>query len=292
MKRIVLISSLLCVACVSCADKAKVKTDYERLKLNGKMKSVTETYFLPAVSGDTIKTGERTTYSTPFSDTDNNESFSPYETKLHFDRNGNIAECFMDDSASDFHFKEVFKYKGNLLASKHGFMSGEFFYRKTYRYDNKGRETERSVFDGEKHLFESVATEYPYKNTVIEKVYTEHGYTGLTIETQLEHGLPVFLTSRYDNGRVVKKWSGEYNGNGWICVSKYFDYQDNLLQYVTFVYDVYGNEVEYAIFDGDDELLSKREYHYKYDLYGNWTQQITVTDGSPEIIIIRNIIYY
>jgi hypothetical protein len=292
LNKIILILSLLSIFLTSCTDKAKVKTDYERLKLNGKVKSVTEIYFLPVVSGDTIKRGERTTNATSFFDTDEDEPFSSYETKVYFDHNGNIAKCSMDDSASDFHFKEVFEYNDNLLASKQGFLSEEFFYREIYRYDDKNREAERSFFDSEKHLFESVTTEYPDKNTVIEKVHTENGYADFVRETRLENGLPVLLTSRYDDVRIIEKWNGEYDDNGRINVSRYYDSQNNLLQYVKYVYDEYGNELEYSIFADDNELLSKREYHYKYDQYGNWTQQVTITDGSPEIIMLRNIIYY
>jgi hypothetical protein len=288
----ILILSLLSVSVLSCADKAKIKVDYERLKLNGKVKSITEIYFLPVVSGDTIQRGERTSNATSFFNTDEDEPFSSYETKVYFDHNGNIAECFMDDSASDFHFKEVFEYNDNLLASKQGFLSDDFFYRETYRYDAQNREMERSFFDSEKHLFESVETVYPDKNTIVEKVHTNSEYADFVRETRLENGLPVLLTSHYDDERIIEKWNGEYDDNGRISVSKYYDGQENLLQYVRYVYDEYGNELEYSMFSDSDELLSKREYRYQYDHYGNWTQQVTITDDSPEIIMLRNIIYY
>jgi hypothetical protein len=281
---------LLCIFLVSCTDALKVKTDYERLKLNGKVRFISEIYFLPVVSGDTIKKGERTTNATSFFETDGDEPFSSYETKVYFDHNGNIRECFMDDSTSDFHFKEVFEYDDNLLVSKQGFLSGEFFYKEIYQYDSKHRETERSFYDSEKHLFESVITEYPDKNIIVEQIYTENGYVDFERETHFEKGLPVLSTSRRDAG-ILEKWSGEYEANGQISVSKFYDSQDNLLQYAKYVYDEYGNELKYSIFSDEDELLSKREYYYKYDQYGNWTQQVSITDGIPEIIMLRNIIY-
>jgi hypothetical protein len=268
----------------------KVKTDYERLKLNGKVRFISEIYFLPVVSGDTIKKGERTTNATSFFETEGDEPFSSYETKVYFDHNGNIRECFMDDSASDFHFKELFEYDDNLLVSKQGFLSGEFFYKEIYRYDSKNRETERNFYDSEKHLFESVTTEYPDKNIVVEKVHTENGYADFERETLFENGLPILSTSRRD-AEILEKWSGEYDSNGQISVSKFYDSQDNLLQYTKYVYDKYGNELKYSIFSDDGKLLSKREYHYKYDQYGNWTQQVLITDGTPEIIMLRNIAY-
>jgi hypothetical protein len=98
--------------------RSKVKTDYERLKLNGKVKCISEIYFSPIVLGDTVKRGERTGNATSFFETSGDEPFSSYETKVYFDSNGNIAECFMDDSASDFHFREIFEYGGNLPVSK------------------------------------------------------------------------------------------------------------------------------------------------------------------------------
>lgn len=290
MKIGVTISALLCIFLVSCTDAAKVKTDYERLKLNGKVRFISETYYLPVVSGDTIKIGERTTNATSFFETEEDEPFSSYETKVYFDHNGNIRECFMDDSASGFHFTEVFEYDDNLLVSKQGFLSGEFFYKEIYRYDSKNRETERNFYDSEKHLFESVITEYPDKNIVVEQVHTENGYADFERETVFENGLPVLSTSRRD-AKILEKWSGEYVDNEQISVSKFYDAQGNLLQYAKYVYDEHGNELEYSIFADDDELLMKREYRYKYDQYGNWTQQVSITDGTPEIIMVRNIVY-
>jgi hypothetical protein len=269
-----------------------VKTDYERLKLNGKVQFISEIYFTPVVSGDTVKRGERTTNATSFFGTSGDAPFSSYETKVYFDHNGNISECFMDDSTSDFHFREVFEYDNNLLVSKQGLLSGGFFYKEIYCYDSKNRETERKFYDSENHLFESVSTKYPNKTTIIEKIQTENEYSNFERETQLKNGLPVLSTSRFDATRVIEKWSGEYDSNGRIDVSKFYDNQDNLLQYAKYVYDEYGNELEFLLFSDNGKILTKREYRYIYDRYGNWTQQVSIADGQPEIIMLRNIIYY
>ncbi|MDR1886573.1 MAG: hypothetical protein LBQ70_01540, partial [Prevotellaceae bacterium] len=167
-------AGLLCLCIVSCTGGVKVKTDYERLQLRGKVKFISEIYFLPLISGDTVKRGERTSGESSFFESKGDEPFFACETKIYFDSRGNITECYMDDSATGFHFKEQFDYSGNLLKSKLGLLSGEFFYRETYRYDSKNREAERHFYDSEKHLFESVITEYPDKNTVIEKIHTEN----------------------------------------------------------------------------------------------------------------------
>jgi hypothetical protein len=254
--------------------------------------SISEIYFLPVVSGDTIKRGERTTNATSFFESAEDEPFSSYETKVYFDRNGNITECFMDDSISDFHFKEMFEYNDNLLMSKQGFLSEKFFYREIYCYDSKNRETERKFYDSEKHLFESVITAYPDENTIVEKVRTDNQYSYFERETQLKNGLPVLLTSRLDSVQIIEKWRGEYDAHGRISLSKFYDNQDKLLQYEKYVYDESGNELEYAIFSSNDELLTKLEYRYKYDGNGNWTQQVSIVDGQPRIIMLRNIIYY
>jgi hypothetical protein len=287
-----IIAALLCVNTVSCTDGTKVKTDYERLKLNGRVKLIVETYFHPVVSGDTVRKGERTANATSFFETSGDRPFSSYETKVYFDSHGNITECFMDDSASDFHFSEVFEYEDNLLTGKQGLLSGEFFYKEIYRYDPEHRETERSFYDSEKRLFESVITEYPDGNTIVEKVHTGNDYSDFERETRLKNGLPVLMTSRLDAVRMIEKWSGEYDGKGRICVSKLYDGRDSLVQYAEYVYDEYDNELKCSIFSGDDGLLEKHEYRYRYDEYGNWIQQVSITGGKPEIIMVRNIVYY
>ncbi|MDR1338964.1 MAG: hypothetical protein LBK58_02765 [Prevotellaceae bacterium] len=291
-KAVSVIFGILCIYSVSCTDGTKIKTDYERLKLKGRVQYITETYFLPLVSGDTIKRGERTSNATSFYESSDDELFSSYETKVYFDRNGNIRECYMDDSASDFHFKETFEYDGNLLINKLGLLSGEFFYREIYRYDSKNRETERSFFDSEKNIFESVILEYPDKNTLIEKIHTKSEYSDFERETRFENALPVSLESRIDPVNILEKWSGEYDTQGQLVLSKFYDAQSNLLQYAKYSYDGHGNELECSTFSPGDELLEKHEYRYKYDSCGNWTQQVSITDGYPEIIMLRNIIYY
>jgi hypothetical protein len=262
------------------------------LKLNGKVKNITEIYFLAIVSGDTIKRGERTSNATSFFESAEDEPFAAYETKVYFDRNGNIRECYMDDSATDFHFKEVFEYDGNLLINKLGLLSEEFFYKEIYRYDSKNRETERSFYNDEKHIFESVIIEYPDKNTIVEKVHTESEYSDFERETRLENGLPVSLISRVDSISIIEKWKGKYDVRGRLILSQFFDGRDKLLQYAKYVYDEYGNELECSIFYENDGFSQKREYRYKYDEYGNWTQQVSITDGQAEIIMLRNIEYY
>ncbi|MDR1886381.1 MAG: hypothetical protein LBQ70_00560, partial [Prevotellaceae bacterium] len=151
---------------------------------------------------------------------------------------------------------------------------------------------ERHFYDSEKHLFESVITEYPDKNTVIEKIHTENEHADFERETHFRNNLPVLSVSRVDAVRIIEKWSGEYDGNGRLILSKFYDGQDDLVQYEKYVYDEYDNELEYSIFSDSGELLAKYGYGYKYDGYGNWTQQVSVTDGQPEVITVRNIVYY
>jgi hypothetical protein len=198
----------------------------------------------------------------------------------------------MDDSTSDFHFKEIFEYDSQLLVMKQGFLSGEFFYKEVYRHDSKNRETERYFYDSEKHLFEYVITEYPDENTVIETVHMGNEYSGFERETRLKNGLPIFMISRFDSAQIIEKWCGEYDDKGQIVVSKFYDNRDSLLQYEKYCYDEHGNEFEYEIFSDTNELLTKREYRYKYDEHANWTQQVSIVDGQPEVIMTRNIIYY
>jgi hypothetical protein len=290
MNRIIFI--ILCISAVSCTSKIKVKTDYERLKLAGNVKLITEIYFLPVISGDTIKRGERASNETSFFESTGDEPFSAYETKVYFNNNGNITECLMTETAADFHFKETFDYQDNLLITKLGLLSGEFFYKEIYHYDSKNREIERNFYDSEKHLFESVILEYPNKNTIIERIHTGNEYSDFERETQLKNGLPVVSISRIDSARIIEQWSGEYDDNNRVILSKFYDSQGNMVQYEKYIYDEFGNELVYSMYSADNELLGKYEYRYKYDEYGNWTQQVSIIDGYPTIIMVRDISYY
>jgi len=283
--------SLTALIC-SCTNMAKKVPDYERLNLNGNVKSIAETYFLPSVSGDTIKCGERTTYPASFFEPQENEPFYPYKTMVYFNQNGYITECFMDDSATNFHFKEIFQYQDNRLVQKLGSLSDTFFYKEIYKYDSKNRETEKKFYDSETHLFETVITEYPKRNTVFEKVRTGNEYSDFDRETKFKSGLPVSSINRIVADGIIDKWSGEYDDDGHLILSKFFDSQGSVLYYVKYFYDEYGNESGYSNYSDNDEFMSKYDYRYKYDKYGNWIQKVSIADGYPEIIMEREIVYY
>jgi hypothetical protein len=61
---------------------------------------------------------------------------------------------------------------------------------------------------------------------------------------------------------------------------------------VKYFYDEYGNESGYSNYSDNDEFMSKYDYRYKYDKYGNWIQKVSIADGYPEIIMEREIVYY
>jgi hypothetical protein len=249
-------------------------------------------YFLPFVSGDTISKGERTTYSASFFDPHENEPAYPYETIVSFNQNGYVTECLMCDSATEFYLKEIFQYQDNLLIQKLGLLSDTFFYKEIYSYNSKNRVIEKEFYDSETHLFETVITEYPKKNTAIEKVRTGNEYSDFERETTFKNGLPVFSVSRTKSAEIIDKWSGEYDGDKHLIMSKFFDSQGSVLYYVKYAYDEYGNESGYVNYSDNDEFLSKYDYRYKYDKYGNWTQRVSIADGYPEVIIVRDIVYY
>ncbi|MDR1897628.1 MAG: hypothetical protein LBR10_12645 [Prevotellaceae bacterium] len=293
MTRIGIIAVVLWICLVSCSDKVKVKTDYEKLNLKGNIKNITEIYFLPEMSGDTIRRGERTTNETSFFQLDgDDEIFISYETKVYFNHDGNITECTMTDSTSGFYFREVLEYQDKLLQSKQGLLSNNFFYKEIFKYDKKNRETERIFYDSEKHPFESVIREYPDKNTIIELVYTDNEGSNFEKEIRLKDGLPVSSTVRTDSLHVIEKWTGEYDDNGRMIVSKFYNDQNELIQYTKCTYDEFGNEFDFFVYTGVGELVAAHKHRYKYDELNNWTQQVSIINNYPEVIMERNIIYY
>jgi hypothetical protein len=287
-----IIPLLLCIVCVACSEATKLKTDYERLNLQNKVRLITETYFLPSVSGDTVRRGERTVYASSFIESIADEPFASYETQVGFDTSGNLVECRMDDSASDFHFREMYIYDGGRLIEKHGFLSDTFFYKELYRYDSRKRVKYKGFYDGENHLFESVTTRYPDDDRMIETIHTENEHSDIEYETLFNDGLPISLTGRIYNTQIIGKWIAEYDDRGRVIRSLHYDPDDQATQITEYVYDEYGNELEYSVFADGGVLLTRHECQYKYDIFGNWTQQIIIDDGLPQIIRHRNIVYY
>ena len=290
-----MILALTCACLSGCVDSEEVKTDCERLKLRGRVKNITEIYFLPKVTeDDSIRIGERTTNAPSFLEGAGEESFAAYESKLYFNHAGFITECIMEDTSADFHFREMFEYgEYNLLQHKTAYLSNEFFYRQTYRYDSKNREKERKFYDGEQHLFEIVNIAYPDKNTVLEKVITDENNINAFFEIEIlkKDGFPIQSITRTDS-TLLERWTCEYDDIGRIILSRLYDGENDLVKYIKYVYDGSGNETEYAEYSDNDEPLVERKFLYRYDDVGNWTEKAVITDFFPEIIVARKIVYY
>jgi len=283
---------VFCVCMVVSCKNSPVKTDYTKLKLKGAVKNITETYFLPVLSGDTIKRGEQTTSESTFFESKGEEAFMSYETKIFFNQQGNIMEFTISDPASDLLFKEVYEYTDNILTLKKGTLNGDFFYKEIYQYNTKNKEIERNFYDAENHIFETIITEYPDKNTIVEKVYTPENETSeFERISTFEKDLPTMLVTKLENS-VTEKWVAEYDENGYLAGSKLYDENEELIQYTKSKYDEFGNEIEFAMYTPENQLISIYKYQYIYDKNNNWTQQATIINNYPEIITVRDIEYY
>ncbi|MDR2467083.1 MAG: hypothetical protein LBD35_06785 [Prevotellaceae bacterium] len=259
------------------------------------MKNITEIYFLPETSDDdSIRIGERTTNAPSFLEGAGEESFAARESKLYFNFAGFITECIMVDTSADFHFREMFEYgDNNLLQHKTAYLSNEFFYRQTFRYDSRNREKERKFYDGEQHLFEIVSIAYPDRNTVLEKVISDEDNTNSAFEIEISKrdGYPIQSITRTDSV-LLERWTCEYDNIGRISLSRLYDGENNLVKHIKYAYDESGNETEYTEYSDSDEPLVERKFLYRYDENGNWTEKAVITDFFPEIIIARKIVYY
>ncbi|MDR2424255.1 MAG: hypothetical protein LBD59_05965 [Prevotellaceae bacterium] len=290
MRKTSIFLALFCAGIVACNnEKIRIKTDCEKLKIKGKVQNITEIYYLPVVLNDTIKQGERTSNAPSFFELDD-EPFISYESVLYFNRDGNIAECVMTDSATDFYFREIFEYSGDLLMNKEGLLSDEFFYKQVFAYDSKKREKKRDFYDRTDHLFESVSIEYIDENNLVETVNTDAGGTNFERKIRLKNGLPVSSESAVKSLQI-ERWTGEYDSLGQITLSELYDEGNNLAQRVKYEYDSLGNEITCTISSADEQIV-EYVYMYKYDEYNNWIQRATVADNCPEVIMVRKIAYY
>ena len=280
---------LFCICIISCSEN--VQEGYKDIKLNGKVKNITETYFSPIVSGDTVKKGEQIVSEPTFFESRGEEVFLSQETKIFFNMKKQIMEFSITDSISELYFKELFEYKDNLLLTRRGLLSDEFFYKEVFHYDSKQREIERVFFDAENRIFETIVKEYPEKNKITELVYTPEDSEPIYVrEIIFENGLPTTITTKYE-GSIMEKWVGEYE-NGNVIRAKIYDDLNNLIQYTKCTYDNYGNELEFSMYTAMDELIDMYKFQYKYDNNGNWIQQVTIVNNEPEVIVVRDIKYY
>lgn len=214
------------------------------------------------------------------------DKFGDYEPEL-------IFKTIYEYDSEGNETKETYSYRGSIMSIR------------TYRYDENGnkiaketkgsyrdkldRETYKYKYDDNGNKIEMIS--YDENGELISKwiyKYDENGNEIEAIHHGTEFGVPftVKYTSMYDengnrierilcntNGKLIRRWTYEYDEKGRKIKENYFDLLSEVKTKTTTIYEN-ENKIEEIIYDSNGELKNKYIYEYKYDKKGNETEEI------------------
>lgn len=284
MKQFLLASSLIFLSCNNTINSQQHKNDWQEEKLKGRVKSVRHIQYSAEMKNGKIVKGEIN---------DDEYSFGEYGYATNY--------------------LILFNTDGNIVKKNHYRPDGTTHSQYSYKYDNKRNKIEEHSRYEDYLNIEYYS--YNYKNQLIKIKDNQTIYTisyddrnNTSIEKQQNGDYRIF--NKYNNdGKIIEKI--EWDNYNQIISSTFYKYDNkgnNIEKYVigdphilsykdTFKYDQYNNPIEETRikvhFEGDTEI-SKNNYLYEYDKYGNWIQQIEYSDLCPYPCSIteRSIEYY
>jgi hypothetical protein len=265
------------------------KATRELQGLNGPVRSVSVAVAVPVNKDGTWEPGEQKSVSMDA-----------------YDKKGNRTEYVRSTAEGAISSKIVFTYnaQGNETEASQYNASGVPESRTTSTYDAKGYRTESHSYADDGTLTRRIAFTYDAQgNETAAYSYTPEGAPESStvsiydVKGNLEE-TAWYYANGIQGGQVVYK----RDTKGLLLSSVALDYAlDGTLQSRTdATYDARGNPTE-VVWYGDNSRFKTRETStYRYDIFGNWTQQTTTKwvsreSGSsfePPVVIYRMITYY
>lgn len=253
------------------------KTDLTVMNLSGKVKSLTEKQYNPAIKSGEIEKAELSIIRTYY--------FS--ETGLKKEE-AEESENIPGEKNID---KILYKYDNMDRLIEQDKMKNESpSGKEIYKYDNKGNLIEKDIYDFEGKISNKVI----FKNNGIGQKLTESQYysngnlcctdnykydsNGNMIEKSSIGGLLSKIIFKYDNKNRMVENNTYLNGK---FSSKF-----------TVKYDNYNNIIEQLNYDENGRVYMKRVNKYEFDKNQNWTKNIEYYNDQPSYIAEREIIYY
>jgi len=186
-------------------------------------------------------------------------------------------------------------------------------------YDEKGNQTEYSIFRPDGSLQIKFISSYDYRGykTTNNSYDSQGNLNTKTIYKYDDGGNEIEVNMYASDGSLYLKTTFKNDGNGnkteeiWFTadgsllskdIYKYdglgnkteqSSYDDGILDTrYTYKVDENGNDIERNGYDASGNLVSKNIYQYEYDKKRNWIKRIDFENDIPQLFIEREIEYY
>ena len=261
------------------------KTDLEKMKLIGDVKSITESVSTMEIIPPHI-----------------NLFCTYHTTKFMFDKAGYISEEIEYDSLDNCLGKNTYIHdaQGNLTEQKTFFADGKPATKLTYKYNENGELLEQNEFTKDENstetkdrkitytyikkgkscevnqfdafgslLSKSISTYHPFLETTEYKYNTDDS---LFVKNSFSYDLygKLLVSISYDaTGKWMWKDTCMYNDEGYL-VDKFRDIADDTEYYFSTRYEYKYNKDGVLVEEFDNTSYHRDSISYKYDSYGNW----------------------
>ena len=280
MKKILITIIILLI--YSCNNQNK-KNDVSKYKLNGDVKSLTNTHYTAIEKFGEISKGERKREFDSYSDFEyefNKEGnlsellgYKPdgtlsYKTKYIYNEEGVLIESKL--YGKNWNTKSSYKFdvNGNKTERQNYKLDGGNGIKYIYNYDNKGNRTEDSVYEIDGSIRKKETFKYDEKGNVIEKIRYK---TDLSVEYRY-----VYIYDENNNNVKTSKY--KLDGSlDWSSENEY---------------DKYGNEIKDITKDIEGKVLWQYTFRYEYDKDNNWISRVRRRNGSARYMVVREIEYF
>lgn len=283
------------------------KTDLEKMKLIGDVKSVTES----------VSTMEKRPPHI-------NLFCTYHTTKYLFDMAGFMAEELEYDSLDNCLGKSTYVHdtQGNVTEQKTYYADGKLASKLTYAFNKNGDLVEQNEFTKDENpnetrdrkitytyikkgknsevrqfdafgslLSKSISTYHPFLETT---EYTYNTDDSLFVKNSFSYDLygKLLVSISYDaTGKWMWKDTCMYNDEGYL-VDKFRDIADDPEYYFSTRYEYKYNKDGVLVEEFDNTSYHRDSLSYKYDSYGNWTEKYIYRNEHYYATIIRKIEYH
>lgn len=215
---------------------------------------------------------------------------------MRWDQEGKLSEIRRLNPEGELLEHTKFKYSDNgRLVEKLNLDSiGKTIGWNTYAFDLEGRKVRESNYDVNGQQKSSLETRYG-KETGVYEQYTYSTENALKEKSKCFLGSNGKLKERVildHRGWTVEKIEYHYDTHNRLSRLKKYDEGGDLKYKWVKSYDAFGNLIELKTYIKGIYLSSEKQFEYKYDDSGNWTQKIEFKNKIPVKVTIRNFFYF
>ncbi len=249
-----------------------IRTDLKSSKLNGKVKSVDVTNYLPEEINGKITKGKKIgTNYVLYNEKGNRIEYGGenFKDTYTYDSNGYLSEWNLSGSDAGPFNKFVFKHdnRGNQIESEQYNTEGSMLLKNTFQYNSEGYLIEWNNMNPDGSLIQRVTYKNDQKGNQVESDYYDQ-----------DGSLSSKNTFKYDT-RGNQLESNSYNATG------------SFLYKYSYKYDDKGNAIELRLYKPDGSY-SKDKWEYEFDAHNNIISSVFSKNDKPKKISEIRIEYY